>query len=161
MSQSLILAFGLLVCSTCSLLPSVSAWGGQGHNATARLAQSLFTPAAAALTQDLLPDKAGHIDSISSWADEVRDLPAYSFSYGMHFVNTPSFACHYLVERDCKYDGVTGVCVDGAVRNYTRRLQDASIADQQQYREALQFLVHFTGDLHQVTLSSSSPPHFN
>ena len=152
MSRLLSLALAFLLC-TCSLLPSTLAWGGQGHNATARIAQSRFTPGATKMTRALLPDKAGQIDSISSWADQVRGTANYTWSYGLHFADTPDFECNYDVARDCTYLGVDGVCVDGAVRNYTHRLQDMQLADYTQKREALEFFVHFAGDLHQVTTS--------
>ena len=157
MSRSLLLTFALFFSSTCFWLPAAVAWGGQGHNATARLAQSLFTPAATQLTSLLLPDKAGQIDTISSWADNVRDLTNYSWSYGMHFVNTPDFVCNYEPARDCQYQGVPGRCVDTAVKNYTQRMGDVTLDDYHwtgtQHREALEFFVHFVGDLHQVTLT--------
>ena len=136
-----------------SLVPSTLAWGTSGHIASARLAQSLFTSAATNVSYELLPDVSGQIAAISSWADQVRSQPAYRWSAGLHFADTPDFVCNYDVTRDCSYNGVDGVCVDGAVRNYTKRLQDNSIASMQQYREALEFLVHFVGDLHQVTLT--------
>ena len=150
MSRFLCLALASL-CSACSLLPSVVAWGGQGHNATARLAQTLFTAATVKLTRDLLPDKGGQIDTISSWADQVRGQANYSWSSPLHYTNTPDFSCNYNYDRDCQAMGVSGMCVDGAVHNYTHRLMDPAISDLTQYREALEFLVHFTGDLHQVS----------
>ena len=144
---------GVVALVLVSVLPSASAWGGPGHNATARLAQSLFTPAASQLALDLLPDYAGRIDAISSWADQVRGSAGpYQWSEPFHYVNTPDFQCHYNATEDCIAQGRPDACVDGAVRNYTHRLLDSAIEDQQQYREALEFLVHFTGDLHQVPL---------
>ena len=145
----LLLLLSLFVLSLSSI-PSIVAWGGAGHIATAKLAQSLFTPAGAELALLLLPDTNGQIAPIASWADQVRDQPNYTWSYGLHFVNTPDFDCHYDVARDCQYQGVNGTCVDGAVRNYTHRMMDPKLADQTQYREALEFFVHFAGDLHQV-----------
>ena len=61
----------------------------------------------------------------------------------MTFADTPDSACSYVAARDCMYRGAVGVCVDGAVRNYTQRLTDAFIDGAMQYREALQFLVSF------------------
>src|SRR5690242_11305477 len=39
-------------------------------------------------------------------------------------------------------------CVDGAIQNYTSRLMDPSLPEKQ-LQEALMFLVHFIGDIHQ------------
>ena len=153
LTRTMLLALLALFASS---VPSIVAWGGPGHTATARLAQSLFTPEANELAYQLLPDVKGQISAIASWADNVRGQPAYAWSSGMHFADTPDFVCQYVAERDCNYQGVTDLCVDGAVHNYTHRLQDMSIADTTQYREALEFLVHFVGDLHQVR--THSPP---
>ena len=146
--------FALLACC----VPGVVAWGGAGHMATAKLAQSLFTPAATAMADRFLPEVLGQIDAIASWADDVRRQPGWGWTSGLHFADTPDFRCHYVASRDCAYEGVDGACVDGAVHNYTQRLLDASIDNWTQYREALEFLVHFVGDLHQVRYTEAHSP---
>jgi len=67
----------------------------------------------------------------------------------LHFINTPAWDCHYHRDRDCFSEQMEPMmCVDAAVQNYTGRLNDTSIGTDQQ-AEALKFLVHFIGDIHQ------------
>ena len=72
-------------------------------------------------------------------------LPSYAWSERLHFVDTPDWLCEFDFTRDCP----NGVCAVGAVVNYTRRLLPGSDLDSEQRVEALKFLVHFVGDLHQ------------
>ena len=131
-----------------SLSPLVSCWGGEGHIATAWLAQSRFTSSATLLTSSLLPNVTGNISLIASWADQVRSRthdPYYPWSAPWHYVDTPPYQCHYVEALDCPAEG----CVDTAVRNYTSRSLTLSSQDVDQRREAMEFLVHYVGDLHQ------------
>ena len=137
----------LLLTCLLSLTPLVSGWGAQGHIATAQLAQLRFHPVTSQLSSSLLPDVGGDISRISSWADEVRNAnnnPYYPWSAPYHYVNTAAYQCTYIPALNCANDA----CVDGAVRNYTQRSFDSSLSSTQRM-EALMFLVHFIGDLHQ------------
>ena len=155
MSPRVLVLALLVVCA--SFVPAVVAWGGGGHIATARIAQHRFTAQAEQLAVQLLPEYKGEIYNIASWADQIRDQANYTWSYGLHFADQPDWTCNYDVDRDCTYRDVKGACVDGAVRNYTQRLQNATLNDYTQYREALEFLVHFVGDLHQVSPVCTHP----
>jgi len=140
---SLILAISLSVAS------GQFSWGPTGHASVAAIAQSYLGANASTLCQLLLPEVKGDIVQIASWADEVRRNPAYSWSGALHYVDTPDWACNYNTARDCHDDaGVAGNCVTGAIGNYTARLMDGTLS-QAQRAEALKFLVHFVGDLHQ------------
>jgi len=123
-------------------------WGKLGHYMTAAIAQEYLSPAAKAGCQHLLPEVNGDIGLIASWADSVaRDL--YPWSPQLHYINTPDWACNYERSRDCHGEnGAPMACVDGAIQNYTMRLMNASLSENQ-LKEALMFLVHFVGDIHQ------------
>jgi hypothetical protein len=84
--------------------------------------------------------------AVASWADHVRDN--YTWSGQLHYINTPDWVCNYSYGRDCIWGGVLGFCVDGAIKNYTLRLLDPSLPFFQ-LNEALKFLIHFLGDIHQ------------
>jgi len=62
----------------------------------------------------------------------------------LHFINTPDWLCTYTDARDC----VNNKCVHGAIQNYTSRTNDNKLAIDQQI-QAIKFLVHFIGDIHQ------------
>lgn len=123
--------------------PDLHAWGPVGHQVVVRIALSQMTPEAQALVRDLLADE----DPVeaSNWADRVRsDRPN---TYNWHFVDVPYGEHAYEPARDCRQTD-SGDCVIAAIareRNdvVDRRLPGAARAD------ALRFLLHFVGDLHQ------------
>jgi hypothetical protein len=122
-------------------------WGHEGHEITAAIAQNLLGNNANSNVNQLLGGAT--MESIASWADQVRRDPAYKWSGPLHFINSPDWACNYDRNRDChSEDGDPMACVDGAIQNYTARVTDGSIGADQN-AEALKFLVHFVGDIHQ------------
>ena len=129
----------------------VEGWGAEGHGIIARLAQSELTASVSSWVQDLLPwHWNGSLSSMASWADSIIHANSnptgsanWQWSRPLHYINTPDWSCAYHVDRDC----VNNVCIDGAVRNYTKRL--AEELDRTQQQEALYFLIHFVGDMHQ------------
>jgi hypothetical protein len=119
-------------------------WGSTGHEITAMVAKGFMSSGATAMCKRLLPEVGGDIAMIASWADDVRRLNQYLWSGPLHFINTPDWSCNYNRARDCK----ANMCTDGAIGNYTKRMQTAGLGIKQQ-AEALKFLVHFIGDIHQ------------
>jgi len=116
-------------------------WGGEGHNLVARLAQARLTPAAAAKVKEILgPDAT--IVSISSWADQVRNSRRESGPW--HYIDIPIDKKHLDMARDCK----NGDCVIAKIEDFKKVLVDPA-ATPVQRREALMFIVHFIGDMHQ------------
>jgi len=119
-------------------------WGPVGHATVASIALALIAPSTMKELKVLLPQQNGDISLIASWADQVKNEKAYAWSGVLHYINTVDWACVYDYDTDC----VDAICVDGAIQNYTSRLVDSSISAAQQ-SEALKFLVHFVGDIHQ------------
>lgn len=112
--------------------------------------QARLSDAAAAAVQKLLPESAENdLSSFCSWADRVRFR--YHWSAPLHYIDTPDDLCTYQYTRDCKdADGIKDRCVAGAVNNYTTQLLDYGNSDTQyNLTEALLFLSHFLGDIHQ------------
>ena len=62
----------------------------------------------------------------------------------LHYIDTPDWACDYVKSRDC----ANSMCVAGAITNYTNRLLSSTV-DYTARNEALRFLTHFVGDIHQ------------
>jgi len=124
-------------------------WGKEGHALVASIAQSFLGSNATSSCKTLLPDVSGDLSQIASWADSVDHTAAYSWSAVLHYINTPDWDCNYNRSRDCVDEsGDVNFCVDMAIQNYTSRLMDSSISSDQM-SEALKFLVHFVGDIHQ------------
>ncbi|KAI7996174.1 Endonuclease 2 [Camellia lanceoleosa] len=129
----------------------VHGWGIDGHLTICRIAQSRLSEGAAAAVKALLPASAGDdLGSECSWADRVKFH--YHWSSSLHFIDTPDNLCTYQYTRDCKDEyGVQGRCVAGAINNYTSQLLSyGNAASQYNLTEALLFLSHFIGDIHQV-----------
>ncbi len=140
--------FALLIFSSAQLL----AWGPKGHQIVGDIARNHLTDTARQNITQLLGND--DLAAIANWADEVRkDRPE---SYGWHFVDIPKDAAGFSEERDCyqpdekhpttKYDHHN--CVVDRISMFRQVVADRN-ATQQDRVEALKYLVHFVGDLHQ------------
>ena len=139
----------MLVMLAASLLcaPAAFAWGPRGHRIVAMLAEAQLTPQARAEVEQLLAlQGARHLSDIAVWADDLRDSdPAlYQRTKRLHFVNFHSRDCRYDPPRDCR----NGECVVAAIENYSAILANRANPSAQR-AQALAFVVHFVGDVHQ------------
>lgn len=123
------------------LLPTaVQAWGGQGHQVVANLAQAQLSAKAKLAVERLLALEPGQtLASISTWADEHRN-PATA---AWHYINFPKNSCSYSAERDCP----DGQCMVAAIDRQRDIL--ASNATDEVLLRALKYLVHLVADVHQ------------
>ncbi|KAH7841528.1 hypothetical protein Vadar_031111 [Vaccinium darrowii] len=140
----------IAIISVLIFSPVAHGWGVDAHLTICRIAQSRLSEAAAAAVQALLPASAnGDLGSECSWADNVRFR--YSWSPPLHFIDTPDGLCSYNYNRDCKDEnGVMDRCSAGAINNYTSQLLTyGSSSSKYDLTEALLFLSHFMGDIHQ------------
>jgi len=131
-----------LACIAAVVTPSPTlAWGAAGHRLIAEHALARLKPTARAEVDRLLALEPGAtLASVSTWADETR-TPATA---AWHFVNFPRDGdCHYEAQRVC----VASNCVVGAIERQREVL--ASTAPDGQRLDALKFLVHLVGDVHQ------------
>jgi hypothetical protein len=130
----------------------VHAWGPIGHGLVARLAQSEFNSPANTWIRDYIPlHLSGDLSAIASWPDVILypdtnplDYNNWQWSRQLHFINIPDWICKYIPSRDC----IDDQCIEGALKNYSQRLTDTD-CDYVQQQQALFFLVHFVGDIHQ------------
>jgi hypothetical protein len=132
----------VLVTAFALLLPTPSAypWGVQGHRIVADIAMDHLTDAARQNIQELLGDS--DLASISTWADDIRnDRPE---TKPWHYVDIPSTADGYQAARDWPGDN----CVVARIHLFAQTLADGN-QPLEVRQEALKFLVHFVGDLHQ------------
>lgn len=133
----------LLGAALACLASAAHAWGVVGHAAVADIAEARLTPAALAQVKALLAlENIGSLDRISTWADDWGAL--HKETKPWHYVDIPITAPGYEKARDCP----TGDCVVVKTDEFLDRLKDRSLppADRLQ---ALKFVVHFIGDLHQ------------
>jgi hypothetical protein len=142
-----------------ALLPSAAlAWGRQGHAAVAALAEAQLTPQAAAEVQALLADdldrhgersRRSTLAAIASWPDEIRDLAPKGTYKGWHTRANPVCGTALGPCRD-------GRCVDELLIAYAAVLGDRS-APPRERNEALKWVVHLVGDVHQPLHSGVGP----
>ncbi|KAL2495162.1 Endonuclease 1 [Forsythia ovata] len=134
--------------------PCVEAWSKEGHAMTCKIAQNLLEPEAAHAVQMLLPDYVnGDLSALCVWPDQVRHWYRYRWTSPLHFIDTPDEACNFKYERDCHdTHGVKDMCVAGAIQNFTNQLshyKHGTSDRRHNMTEALLFLAHFMGDIHQ------------
>jgi hypothetical protein len=124
-----------------------SAWSQLGHALVGDLAELGLTEAAREQVRELL---AGEDDptlgGIASWADGLRysDPARFSATSSWHYVNARGGGCAFDLARDC----AGGKCIVAALLEQERLLADRAQAPGVR-RDALKFLVHLVGDLHQ------------
>jgi S1/P1 Nuclease len=131
--------------------PMVSfAWGPEGHQITADIARAHLTE----VTRQHIRELIGTDDlaSISTWADEIRPQRPETFRW--HFVDIPWNADGFSEARDCfdphdqHLPSDHHNCVVDRIEIFERVLADKN-ASKTERVEALKFLVHFVGDIHQ------------
>jgi nuclease S1 len=135
----------VIACLTYfAVLTQAQAWGPEGHSIVAEIAQRRLSPEATAKVREILGENAS-LASIASWADDYRAL--HLDSAGWHFVDIPLAAHDYEAGRDCALS-TQGDCV---IQELARSLHDLTdpASSPAQRRDALKFVVHFVGDIHQ------------
>jgi hypothetical protein len=88
------------------------------------------------------------------WADQLRasDPERFKATAGWHYVNIHEKSCRFVASQDCP----NGACVLGAIDAQSRLLRDPAQPFEVR-RDALKFIVHFVGDVHQPLHSSNRP----
>jgi hypothetical protein len=124
-----------------ALCPAAFAWGPEGHNLVARIAEAQLTPEVRERIAAILGPGAS-LASVASWPDEIRRVRPETANW--HFVDIPITAPHLDMERDCP----KGDCVVARIVVFRKILSDRA-ATALERQEALKFLVHFVGDMHQ------------
>jgi hypothetical protein len=148
-----------LIALGCALAasPSARAWGCQGHQAIAYIAEAHLNPRARAMAIKIL--KASPIDKslprwcqppatdpfidASSWPDDIRKERPKTGAW--HYIDIPRAAHRGSVAPYCP--PATG-CVVSALEAQIIVLKD-SHASAQDRADALRFVIHFVGDMHQ------------
>jgi hypothetical protein len=116
------------------------AWGPNGHRIVARIAENhLSEEARRAVTVILGPETLAHV---AVWADDIRSEPAWSKAAPWHYISIDDKETLETTARAPEGD------VLSAMQQMEATLRDAK-ADPRARSEALRFLVHFVGDVHQ------------
>lgn len=132
--------YSFILLLSCLIVPAFS-WGAIGHQAVARVA----TPQLSSSSQNYVANLLSHqtMESVSTWADTIRSQRPWSDQF--HYINV-KFNTTYNGSPSC--GTLSGSCIYTALLNYTTRINDHSLPVSEQ-NEALKYLIHFVGDLHQ------------
>jgi S1/P1 Nuclease len=147
MRRTLTAAVSLLAAG---FAPGASGWGPQGHRTVGAIADRLLSPAAQAGVAQLLEhdrDKFGNpsgrrtLEAVSVWADEIRGTSASRPLW--HYDNVP--LCGRAPKASYCPDGQ---CNSEQIKRLAGVLGDPGTSLPER-NEALKWLVHLVGDLHQ------------
>ena len=127
-----------------ALLPGLAApaqgWGPVGHRTVGEIAQHHLTARAQAAVAALLGPET--LADVSTWADEIRYLPEWKRAEPWHFISIDDGETLATTARSPQGD------VLEAMERMEATLRDPA-ATAAKKAEALRFLVHFVGDVHQ------------
>ncbi len=148
-----------LLASLCAAIapPSAWAWGCKGHQVVALIAENHLDPHARAMVLQILaaspvdPDMRRYCRNTgfdefadsSTWADDKRSVRPDTA--GWHFIDIPRGVPNGDIAQYCPPS--TG-CITKAIADEIGILRNPS-ANAQVRAEALRYLIHFVGDLHQ------------
>jgi hypothetical protein len=137
------------------VVPSAHAWGCKGHQTVGLIAERHLTPQARQLVEKLLSENpidpklrrwCGNATSdlmvdASTWPDDVRNE---RHNGPWHYIDIPRGKHKGSLEEYCGAEG----CVTRAIEEQLAILKDKS-ADAVKRAEAIRYLIHFVGDMHQ------------
>jgi hypothetical protein len=132
------------VAGLLSISVFLLSWGVTGHRAVGKIAEDHLTANAKTGVTDLLGSET--LSQVSTWADEVRGQEAYRQTAPWHYINLPLGLSY--AEFETKVKGMTQPNVYNALLEQERLITDPSVSKDKK-TEALKFIVHFVGDLHQ------------
>jgi hypothetical protein len=114
-----------------------------------RLAKLKATNALQQIEQ-LLKSKPTTIGEAANWPDTIRSTPGYEYTGSLHFVSIPKEKEKFDAPTQCKPTAQVpeGDCVIGGVEHFRKILADPSQSPAARL-DALSFIVHFIGDMHQ------------
>ncbi len=119
------------------------AWGADGHRIVGEIARRNLTAGAAEIVSALLAGDDENYRTLAQatlWADHVKSDDDRTW----HYVNLPRNSKRNHLTEACKRPEW---CVTEAVTHFHRRL--TGDGDMPSRREALKYLAHFVGDVHQ------------
>ncbi|MZH03077.1 MAG: S1/P1 nuclease [Nitrospinae bacterium] len=116
------------------------AWGPQGHQVVGFIAEGRLQPKVKKIIFEKF--NINSLADVATWADVIRKKREEEKPW--HYTNIAEGQWTYDAERDCP----DGSCVTEQIHKFSGILGDAS-ASLQQRKEALKYLVHFVGDVHQ------------
>lgn len=121
-------------------------WGALGHKTAAQIAWTFLDKDTRAKVQSALNGQ--NLTDISTWADAARGQTEWKFTIWYHFEKAPDNYTYLnnLKRQDDKYNKLGGVVQAMYVAEEMYKDKNSTALERE---NALKFLVHFIGDIHQ------------
>lgn len=119
-------------------------WGVVGHRAIGQIAENHLSKKAKKAVKEILGSES--LAMVSTYPDEIRPYPAFSYTAPWHYVNLPEGLSYEEFSTQLK--SMDKPNVYKAMLNCIADLKDANKSKAEKVF-ALKFLVHLVGDLHQ------------
>lgn len=141
----------LAACLILSTSMTSLGWGAGGHMMVAAIAFKRLNPTAKAQVKKLLAVPINPSDvtkacadfvNTGHWADDVRPKLGFEFAPNLHFIDFP-----FVVDNTPKPDLPDEKNIVTALEHYVNVLKTSFDTNEQ--AEALRFVIHFVGDIHQ------------
>ena len=130
--------FCMVLISLVVNVPDSAAWGPQGHSVIGLIADGHLKPE----VKELIAKKfnINSLADVATWADRTRKKRKEESSW--HYTNIEEGQWTYDAERDCP----DRACVKEKIHEFSSILRSTPLRER---KDALKFLVHFVGDVHQ------------
>jgi len=153
----------------CVIPPPAYSWGDEGHEVIGLIADHYLEPAVRAKVNAILAGDTTHltpttqIDSEATWADKYRDSDRnttkvhYNRTHNWHFVDlelqdpelkAACFGQPPLPNKTSASAGPANDCVVDKIDEFAAELKQSTTSKTEK-QFALQFILHFVGDVHQ------------
>ena len=148
--KTILPSISLAVLLGLAVAPYAQAWGPEGHEIGAEIALHYLTPTARIAVDDVLGTyKLGEYD-VASWPDSIRGEKEYEAIYPhngrWHYID---FDAGMWYDDDFKLETPKdGDDIVTQILRWRDELKDGQLEGERRL-DALRFLVHFVGDVHQ------------
>ncbi len=115
-------------------------WGNIGHRVVGQIAEARLSPAALAKVYAITGKES--LADLANWPDWIKSDETWAHASVWHYVSIPDGQTYETIQRNPQGDIVQ------AIERFTNDLRDPNLSRQKK-REAIAFLVHLMGDIHQ------------
>jgi hypothetical protein len=118
----------------------VFAWGQTGHRVVGLVAEQNLNKKTRKTVLRVLQDKS--LAEVSNWMDDIKSDQNYSYANDWHWVTIPDSMTYEQTAKNPKGDLIM------KIEELTVALKSKNLSAEKE-QEALRFLIHLVGDLHQ------------
>lgn len=130
-----------LILLTLAFSQNLFSWGKTGHRTVAEIADRLLTDATRSKVEALLDGRKLWMEA--NWSDDMRNLPEWKHADFWHWVTFKGREFHEKEPRTML------VNILQKIPELHQALKDGTLKTRKEQAEALKWLVHLVGDLHQ------------